>query len=182
VRTGGQSRVQRPWQALWWPLSDHHAEAAGDAKAVLRWAPRAAERAASSGAHREAAAQHTRALRFADRLSLPRRAELLQRRADECYMTDQFADAIEAQQAALDCQRRLGDRRGEGNSLRSLSLLLHHVGRTQDAWAMAMNAVELLEPLGPGHELALSYCNVSHLCMDWEDADGALRWARAHWS
>jgi ATP/maltotriose-dependent transcriptional regulator MalT len=154
----------------------HHAEAAGDAEAVLRWAPRAAERAASSGAHREAAAQHARALRFADRLSLPRRAELLQRRADECYMTDQFAHAIEAQQAALDCQRRLGDRRGEGNSLRSQSLLLHHVGRTQDAWATAMNAVELLEPMGPGRELALSYCNISHLCMDSEDADGTLRW------
>jgi ATP/maltotriose-dependent transcriptional regulator MalT len=166
----------RPGDDLDFARLAHHAEAAGDAEAVLRWAPRAAERAASSGAHREAAAQHTRALRFADRLSLPRRAELLQRRVDECYMTDQFADAIEAQQAALDCQRRLGDRRGEGNSLRSLSLLLHHVGRTQDAWAMAMSAVELLEPLGPGHELALSYSNVSHLCMDWEDADGTLRW------
>lgn len=39
---------------------------------------------------------------------------------------------------------------------------------------MALKAVELLEPMGPGHELALAYCNVSHLCMDWEDADGAL--------
>jgi ATP/maltotriose-dependent transcriptional regulator MalT len=154
----------------------HHAEAAGDVEAVLRWAPRAAERAASSGAHREAAAQYARALRFGDGLSLPRRAELLQRRADECFMTDQFAYAIEAQQAALDWRRRLGDRRAEGNSLRSQSLLLRFVGRTGDARAMALDAVELLEPLGPGHELALAYCNVSHLCMDWEDADGALRW------
>lgn len=48
----------------------HHAEAAGDAEGVLRWAPRAAERAASSGAHREAAAQYARALRFADGRSL----------------------------------------------------------------------------------------------------------------
>ena len=46
----------------------HHAEAAGDAKAVIRWAPAAAGRAASSGAHREAAAQDARALRFADHL------------------------------------------------------------------------------------------------------------------
>ncbi|MFZ0378694.1 MAG: response regulator transcription factor [Solirubrobacteraceae bacterium] len=41
---------------------------------------------------------------------------------------------------------------------------------------MALKAVELLEPLGPSHELALAYCNVSHLCMDWEDADGAVTW------
>ena len=81
----------------------------------------AAERAASSGAHREAAAQYARALRFADGLSLDRRAELLQRRADECYMTDQFDEAIEAQEAALECHRQLGDQRGEGDSLRSLS-------------------------------------------------------------
>ena len=46
----------------------HHAEAAGDAAAVLRFAPAAAERAASLGAHREAAAQYARALRFADGL------------------------------------------------------------------------------------------------------------------
>src|SRR6185503_3031726 len=35
----------------------HHAEAAADAGAVLRFAPAAAERAASLGAHREAAGQ-----------------------------------------------------------------------------------------------------------------------------
>ena len=46
----------------------HHAEAAGDADAVLRFAPAAAARATSLGAHREAAAQYARALRFGDRL------------------------------------------------------------------------------------------------------------------
>ena len=56
----------------------HHSEAAGDVRGVLRWAPQAAERAASSGAHREAAAQYGRALRFADGVSLETRGELLQ--------------------------------------------------------------------------------------------------------
>ncbi len=46
----------------------HHAEAAGDAEAVLRFAPAAAARAASVGAHREAASQYARALRFGDQL------------------------------------------------------------------------------------------------------------------
>jgi hypothetical protein len=59
----------------------HHAEAAGDADAVLRYAPAAAARAASLGAPREAAAQYARALRFADRLSAGRRAQLLERRS-----------------------------------------------------------------------------------------------------
>ena len=43
----------------------HHAEAAGDADAVLRHAPEAAERAARLGAHREAAEQYARTLRWA---------------------------------------------------------------------------------------------------------------------
>ena len=43
-----------------------HAEGAGDGPAVLRYAPAAARRAAQLGAHREAAAQYERALRFAD--------------------------------------------------------------------------------------------------------------------
>jgi hypothetical protein len=47
-------------------LLAHHADAAGDVEGVLRWAPHAAERAAHAGAHREAAEQYARALRFAD--------------------------------------------------------------------------------------------------------------------
>src|SRR5499427_7610285 len=47
-------------------LLAHHAEGAGDTKAVLRYAPEAARRSSVLGAHREAAAQFERALRFAD--------------------------------------------------------------------------------------------------------------------
>ena len=45
-------------------LLAHHAEGAGDARAVLRHAPEAAVRSAALGAHREAAAQYERALRI----------------------------------------------------------------------------------------------------------------------
>jgi DNA-binding SARP family transcriptional activator len=51
----------------------HHAEEAGVADAVQVHAARAAERAAKLGAHREAAAQYARMLRFADGLPPPRR-------------------------------------------------------------------------------------------------------------
>lgn len=44
----------------------HHADAAGDGPAVLRFAPAAAVRAAAVGAHREAAAQYARALQYAE--------------------------------------------------------------------------------------------------------------------
>ena len=154
----------------------YHAEAAGDGEGVLRWAPRAAQRAASSGAHRESAAQYACALRFGGGLALERSAELLQLRADECYLTDQFAEAIEAQEGALDAHRRLGDLRGEGDALRSLARLLRFVGRTRDGLAVALQAVDLLERLAPGHELAIAYCTVSHLYQAVEDNDGSLAW------
>ncbi len=57
----------------------HHAEAAGDGAAVLRYAPAAGDRAAALGAHREAAEQFARALRFGDRLPGEKRADLLER-------------------------------------------------------------------------------------------------------
>ena len=141
-------------------LADH-AESAGDREAVLRWAPEAAERAARGGSHREAAAQFARALRFGDGLPVKRRAELLQRRVDECWMTDQFDAAIEAQEEALECWRRIGDRLGEGDALRTLSRLLFFVGRAHEGEALASEAVELLERLPPGHQLAMAYGNVS---------------------
>jgi DNA-binding CsgD family transcriptional regulator/tetratricopeptide (TPR) repeat protein len=154
----------------------HHAEAAGDADAVQEFAPAAAARAASLGAHREAAGQYARALRFADRVPKETLGELLERRAYACYLTGQFAEALEAQESAVACHRELGDRRREGDSLRSLSRLLRYVGRTEEGSDVGRKAVELLEQLPPGRELALAYCHVSHLCVWSEDAEGALAW------
>ncbi len=60
----------------------YHAEGAGDAERVARFAPRAAVQAAGLGAHREAAAQYERALRFtaaATRLPCESYAEALRR-------------------------------------------------------------------------------------------------------
>ena len=151
-----------------------HAEAAGDREAVLRWAPEAAEQAARGGAHREAAAQYARALRFADGLALDRRAELLKHRVEECWMTDQFDAAIEAQEAALECRRQLGDQLGEGDALRTLSRLMFFVARVREGEALALEAVELLERLPPGHELAMAYCNVSQRRTVVESLEAAI--------
>jgi hypothetical protein len=46
------------------------------------------------------------ALRVADGLPLEMRAELLQRRANECFLTDQFDAAIVAQREALECHQQ----------------------------------------------------------------------------
>jgi DNA-binding CsgD family transcriptional regulator/tetratricopeptide (TPR) repeat protein len=155
----------------------HHAEAAGDVDAVLRFAPAAAARAASLGAYREAAAQYARALRFGDRLSVAERAELLERRSYACYLTDQNDAAVEAVTDALACRRRLGQRLEEGDSLRWLSQVLWCPGRTIKAEEAAREAVALLEALPPGRELAMAYANLAHVHGAAGRREAAVRWA-----
>jgi DNA-binding CsgD family transcriptional regulator/tetratricopeptide (TPR) repeat protein len=154
----------------------HHAEAAGDAEAVLQFASAAGARAESAGASREAAAQYARALRFSEGLELKARGELLERRAYACYVIGELDEAIDAQHRALECHRELGDRRSEGDSLRSLSRLLRYVGRPEDAMEVGREAVAVLERLPPERELGMAYCNLSHLYMSLEDADGTIEW------
>jgi len=154
----------------------HHAELAGDVEAVLRWAPRAAELAAASAAHREAAAQYARALRHASGMPPGDRAILLERRAEECYLTAQLEEAVDAQQAAVEIRRGVGDARGAGNALRALSRLLFFAGRTAEGEPVAMEAVDLLEREQPSHALAMAYCNVSQRRMVVEEREAAIEW------
>jgi DNA-binding CsgD family transcriptional regulator/tetratricopeptide (TPR) repeat protein len=154
----------------------HHAEAAGDAGAVLRFAPAAAARAASLGAHREAAAQYARALRFGEGLPAAKRAELLERRSRECYLTDQYDQGIAALEEALECRRSLGETLKEGEALRRLSEFLWCPGRTAEAERSARDAVGLLEGLAPGRELAWAYANLAGLCGAAARSEEAIAW------
>jgi ATP/maltotriose-dependent transcriptional regulator MalT len=153
----------------------HHAEGARDAAAVLELAPKAAERAASLGAHREAAAQYQRALRFAEGASLEFRAELLERRSFECYITDQFVESVASQREVVALRHRLGDPRKEAVALCSLARRVWCGGETEEAEKACLEAVALLEKLPPGRELALAYGVASSIRMDREDAEGTFR-------
>jgi DNA-binding CsgD family transcriptional regulator/tetratricopeptide (TPR) repeat protein len=151
----------------------YHAEAASDADAVLRFAPQAAIGAAALGAHREAAAQYARALRFGDRLPPAERAGLLEARAGECYVTDQYDEGIAALEDALVIRRVLGDSLKEGDALRRLSEFLWCPGRTAESDRCARDAVAVLEALPPSRELASAYANLALNCLSaarWEEA------------
>jgi DNA-binding CsgD family transcriptional regulator len=158
----------------------HHAEAAGDGDAVLRHSRTAADRAAAAGAHREAAGQYARALRFAGALPPADRAELHERRSHQCFVADAPMEAAEDLRLALACHRERGDRRAEGNALRALSSIVWCPGLASEAERAGVAAVDLLEPLGPDRELAAAYANMASLAMNREDADATFEWgARA---
>jgi DNA-binding CsgD family transcriptional regulator/tetratricopeptide (TPR) repeat protein len=154
----------------------YHAEAAADTQAVLRLAPAAGQRAASMGAHRQAAAFYTTALRFADDLPLAERADLLFRRSHECYLIDHYDQALADLENAGEHYRRLGDRRHEGEALTSLSKILWCPGRTAEAEVAGRQAVAVLEGITPGRELALAYSTLSAIYKDAERSDEALAW------
>jgi DNA-binding NarL/FixJ family response regulator len=154
----------------------HHADAAGDAGAVLRFAPEAARRASALGAHRESAAQYARTLRFAETLAQEERAELLEHCAYECMLSDRSGDAIDALRTAITIRNDLGDVRAEAEALQLLSNVLWCPGYVVDAANAAQQAVALLEIAEPGPELAMACGRVSQLRMDAEDVDGAVAW------
>lgn len=144
----------------------HHAEATADADAVAQFAPTAAADAAARSAHREAAAQYRRALRFSGHLDAVRRAELLELGAHEVYLIDQFDAAIEWLIEAVELRHGSGDARLEGDSLRRLSTVQRCGGRRVDALANGTKAVTLLETQSPGPELAAAYANLAMLAMN----------------
>jgi len=172
-----QALASPPWGEPDLARLAHHADAAGDRDAVLRFVPEAAARAARLGAHREAAALYARALRFADGLPLDARAALLERRAGECYCFTDFESAERAERQALACYRQLGAELRQGAALSWLSNLVWETGSLGEALRMALEAAERLERLEPGRERVAAYTQVAQLKLAEEDPDGARGWA-----
>jgi DNA-binding CsgD family transcriptional regulator/tetratricopeptide (TPR) repeat protein len=144
----------------------HHARQAGDAEAVLRYAPEAARQAAAVSAHREAVGHYRAALDHADRLPPPVRAELLEGYSFQAYLSGLAQEALEARQAALRIREAEGSSSEQlGESLRWLSRLHWWAGRREEAEAAAARAIAVLETLAPGHQLAMAYSNQSQLDM-----------------
>ena len=154
----------------------HHADAAHDGERVVVVAPEAARRAAALGAHRQAAAQYERALRYADDLPVLDQAELLERRAYECYLSDELDAAIDAQEAAIARWQEIGEPREAGDALRSLARLYGFAGRPDEAVEAGRGAVTILEELEPGRELALAYGALAQRYLNWEDTPAAIDW------
>src|SRR5690606_22586203 len=154
----------------------HHADRAGDGAAVLRHAPAAAREAASVGAHREAALHYETALRRAAAVPPVERAALVEGWTDEVHHGGRIAEAVHPREEALQIWAAAGDRRREGDALRWLSRLAWFEGRRDDAAACLTRAIEVLEPLGPCHELAMAYSTRAQLFILAEKRGPASEW------
>jgi DNA-binding CsgD family transcriptional regulator len=152
----------------------HHAAGARDGASVLRLAPAAARQASRLGAHREAEAHLSTALLHAADLPARQRAELLEARAGECYLIDRMQDGFDSCSAARALWAQIGERLREGNCLFRLARMAWFSARTEEAKRYADLAIEVLEPLPPGPELAMAWVTRSVLHMAADDCAAAI--------
>lgn len=135
----------------------YHAAAANDHLAVLEYAPAAARDAAEAGAHRAAVVLYALALRFSDSRSATDQAALLEAHAGECLLIDDSRAAAASRHQAVGLWRAAGNRLKEGENLAQLAIALLLSERGQEAEQTCRAAIQLLEALPPGRELALAY-------------------------
>ena len=154
----------------------HHADAAGNAEAVLRFAPVAALRAAALGSHREAADQYARALRYSTRLPKEERITLLSAYSDEAYVTGALTEALEARREAIALCREVGDRLREGDNLARIAAPYTRAGLNEEAEEASLSAIAVLEELPPSRELGVAYGFQSYLRMLARDNDEGVAW------
>ncbi|WP_231388110.1 LuxR family transcriptional regulator [Mycobacterium sp. 360MFTsu5.1] len=153
------------------PQLAFHAEEAGDTTAVLRFAPRAADDAATLGAHRQAVDQYARALRHADGVSPEIRAQWWEGRSRAAYLCGLREDAVQSISEAVALRREVSDALREGDDLRLLSHRSYPLRPLDVVRELAERAVGLLEPLGATPELAWAYANRTQLaCLTYDHA------------
>lgn len=154
----------------------HHAEQAHDAAAVRAYAPEAGREAARLGAHREAAEQFARALRFADAAAAGERAGLLEAFAQAHRVIAYTREALAAEEEAVALWHGLGDAHAEGAALARLAGLYAHRGRTDEAEAASRRALELLAALPPTPELGHAQVVQATLRVRSRDNAEAVAW------
>jgi DNA-binding CsgD family transcriptional regulator len=158
-----------------------HAAAAGDAAAVLRYAPIAGRLAATLGAHREAAEQFGRALSHAADAPAAQRAELWEGRTDACERMhwmkafasgeESQAEALEASSQAIELWRAVGNAERAAAVMARRSHMLWYAGRRVEARDVARAAEAMLEPLPPGPAPAEAYTALARVRMlSYDDA------------
>ncbi|MDX6233862.1 MAG: hypothetical protein QOH68_2939 [Nocardioidaceae bacterium] len=153
----------------------HHAQEADDRGALLDHAMRAADLAAARGAHREAAEHQTTVLGILSADS-PERPKVLDSLGNALCLLGRADEALVFEHEALELHRSAQNPRGAGRSMRRISRLSWMLGRGAVADQFARRAIEVLEPEGPAHELAMAYSNLAQIHMLSDDAHGAAQW------
>lgn len=156
----------------------HHAGEAGDADAILRYAPRAANQAAALNSHREAAAYYGIALQYADDIPLEEKLLLLEGRYRECFATAQLDQALEACHQIHDLIKDSDRTELLGENYRKLARLHNMLGEYQKPLEYIEKSIRMLENLPAGSELAKAFSTCSQVYLANEQPHQSLEWGK----
>ncbi len=159
-------------------LLAHHADEAGDRAAVLRYAPQAAREAAAAGAHRQAAAQLSRARRHSAALPPSDRAALLTDLAFESSAIARNDIAIPALEEAIRLWQEDGNVAGEAAALATLATAHVVAGQNADAEAASRRSLDLAGSLPDGPPKAQAIAIQAYLRMLDRDNREAIELGR----
>jgi DNA-binding CsgD family transcriptional regulator/tetratricopeptide (TPR) repeat protein len=152
----------------------HHAEGAALEDAVLELAPAAAREAAAKGAHRQAAQQFARALKFAT-TPTAQRAALLDDYASECQLGGMVSDAIDARRSAAKIWQALGERSRQAISLARLAHALVVSGMNAESEMTMREAAALVADDSSGAAAVVVRRWAAHLLMLDRDVEEAVK-------
>ena len=139
----------------------HHAVGAGDERAIVDLAWRAADQCVALGAWRQAAVLYGQALDHTGEIPDGDRRRLLEARATTCLRVELVQEAVVAGEEARDLIAATGDDAALGEWDSWMATAYRADARMPEAWAAAKRAVERLQPLGASPALARALSNLS---------------------
>jgi DNA-binding CsgD family transcriptional regulator len=152
----------------------YHASRAEDQKAVLRYAPVAAERATRLGAHREALDHFRDALRYAEALPAAERVQLLEKYAGQCSATGRHDEGGRALDQVVALRRELGDVDGCARAMARRAHFLYMTAPAKEAYEQVAEATALVEGRPPSLALAAVYGDAAFLHSQAQDRERTL--------
>jgi DNA-binding CsgD family transcriptional regulator len=156
----------------------HYAKNSNDNELVLKYAPIAAFKASSVGAHLQASRLFFTAIQYSDKKENEHLVQLYESYAYECYLTNQIKRAIHYTGEALLIHRKKNEKEKIGNSLWFLSRLWWFEGNSEQAVSYARQSIKVLEDQPSSKAKAMAYSNMSHLKMTSDQTDECISWGK----
>ena len=154
----------------------HYAKNANEKKLVVKYAPEAAAKASSIGAHKEASKLYLTAIEYFEGNDINQLAKFYKAYAYECYLSNQIQEAINFTEKVLNNSRENSEIEKTGDSLLFLSRLWWFNGNRMNAENFAGQAIELLKDQPASITKAMVFSNMSQLKMLSNEPAECMLW------
>ena len=154
----------------------HYAKNAGKKELVVKYAPEAAKKAASIGAHKQASKLYLVAIENFAYDDPGQLTDLWEAYAYECYLSNQIKEAISFTEKVLSAREKERDIKKTCDSLLFLSRLWWFSGDGKKAENFAQEALEILEGQPASSTKAMAYSNMSKLKMLSDEPALCILW------